>query len=55
MLGAEQDEAQLVLGWGGGYKRGRETALRFWDWGRVRAEPWWDGGNGAAPAPEAAG
>ena len=34
MLSPEQDEAQLVPGWGGGYKRGREAALGFWGWER---------------------
>lgn len=34
MLSPEQDEAQLVLGLGGGYKRGREAAPGFWSWER---------------------
>lgn len=34
MLSHEQNEAQLVLGLGGGYKRGREATPGFWSWER---------------------
>lgn len=34
MLSPGQDEAQLVLGWGGGYKTGKEAAPGVWGWER---------------------